>query len=124
MARIMTAVLATLVIMNGSITVMEGSGLAEDTGIELAPGISERANSIVETMKGGFQPGTGIVQSLLALIVSVGSLFLLVLEGAFAFPTAMLNLGFPNWIVVPFFSLFYVVGTLELALLMLGRRSV
>lgn len=124
MSRIMTTVLIALVLMNGAVTVMEGSGLAEDVGVTLAPGISERADSIVETMKGGFQPGTSVVASLLSIAISVGNLFLLVLQSAYAFPTALLNLGFPTWFVVPVFAPFYILGTLELALVVLGRRSV
>lgn len=123
MARITTTLVVFLILSNGAVTVMEASGLSDDLGVQLAPGISERVDTITTEMRGGFQPGTGIVDSLLSLAISVGNLFLLLVESTYAIPTAMTNLGFPIWAVTAAFAPIYLLATLEMALVILGRRS-
>jgi hypothetical protein len=124
MARITTTLVAVLILSNSAITVMSATGLDDDIGVELAPGVSDRADSIVSEMKSGFQPGTSIVRSIVSLAISVGNLFLLLVEGTYALPSMLINLGFPDKVVLAFFAPAYMISTLEMALLVLGRRSV
>lgn len=124
MTRITSTILVFLILINGSVTVYEASGLAEDTGVSLAPGIDDRMDDVVTTMQEGFNPGTGVVESLLSVLVAAGQLFLVVIEGITAAPAVFLNVGFPSWIVVPFFAPAYLLSTLELVFLLSGRDMV
>lgn len=124
MARITTTLVVLLVLANGSVTVMETSGLTDDLGVTMAPGISDKADKIVNQMQDGFSPDSGVIQSLVSLIGSLISLFLLLIEATYAIPTMFINLGFPSSIVTVFFAPIYIFATLELAYVALGRRSV
>lgn len=124
MARITTTLVVVLVLANASVTVMETSGLTDDLGVTMAPGISDKADKIVNQMQDGFSPDSGVVSSLVSLIGSLISLFLLLIEATYAIPTMFINLGFPSAIVTAFFGPIYILATLELAYVALGRRSV
>lgn len=124
MTRITTTILILLVLANGSATIMSTSGLSEDLGVELNPGIDEEMDKVVDEMKKGFSPSTTIVESLLSMLVAFGRLFLVLIEGMFAAPTMLINLGFPDYIVTVFFAPAYIVSTLELGSMMIGRRTV
>lgn len=124
MTRITTTILIFMILMNGTVTIMEGSGLADDLGVDLAPGISDRMDSVVNEMKGGFQPDTSVIESLVSVLVAAGSLFLVVIQGLYAAPAMFLNLGFPEWIVIPFFAPAYLVSTMELVFLLTGRDTI
>ena len=98
--------------------------LGEDVGVTLAPGIDDRMDEVVNTMQEGFSPGAGVVESLLSVLIAAGQLFLVVIEGITAAPAVFLNLGFPSWIVVPFFAPAYLLSTLELVFLLSGRDMI
>ena len=124
MTRITSTILVVLILLNGSVTVMEASGLSDDIGVELAPGISDRMESLTETMREGFQPGTGVVESLLSVIIAAGQLFTIVIQATYVVPTAMINIGFPSWLVTAFFAPAYLLSTLELVFLLGGRDMI
>lgn len=124
MARITTTVLVLLLLMNGTVTIMSGSGLSEDIGVELAPGISDKMDDVVDNMKRGFSPNVNVVQSFVSLAVAGLRLFQIVIEGTYAAPAAFLQLGFPAWFVVPVAAPLYLIATLEALFIALGRQSV
>lgn len=124
MARITTTVLVLLLLMNGTVTIMSGSGLSEDIGVELAPGISDKMDDVVDNMKKGFSPNVNVVQSFVSLAVAGLRLFQIVIEGTYAAPAAFLQLGFPAWFVVPVAAPLYLIATLEALFIALGRQSV
>lgn len=123
MARITTTILVLMLLMNGSVTIMAGSGLSEDIGVELAPGISDKMDEVVDRMKDGFSPNVNIVESFVSLAVAGVRLFQVVIEGTYAAPAAFLNLGFPAWFVVPIAAPLYLISTLEALFIALGRES-
>lgn len=123
MARITTSIMIFLLLANASVTVMAGSGLDEDLGVTVAPGISATADNVVSEMQKGFSPSTSVIESFISLAISGGQLFKLVVESTYAAPAMFLNLGFPTWFVVPLFAPAYLIGTLELVLLVLGRTG-
>jgi hypothetical protein len=114
MTRISSTVLVFLILMNGGVTVAEGSGLAEDWGVSLAPGVDDAMDSVIEEMKKGFSPDISVVESLLSMVTAGLNLFRVIIEGVFAAPQMFLNLGFPGWAVGPFFAPMYLISTLEL----------
>lgn len=124
MTRVTSTILVILILMNGTVTVMEGSGLASDLGVELAPGVSETMNDIVETAKEGFEVGAGLGETLFSLFAAGLGVMRLVFETTFAAPQMFLNLGFPQWFVVPVFAPVYVIGLLELVYAATGRDLV
>lgn len=124
MARITTTILVVMLLMNGTVTIMAGSGLSEDIGVELAPGISDKMSEVVTEMKRGFSPNVNVVESFVSLAVAGVRLFQVVIEGTYAAPAAFLNLGFPAWFVVPVAAPLYLIATLEALFIALGRQSV
>jgi len=124
MTRITSTVMIFLILMNGGVTVMEASGLSEDLGVTLAPGISDAMNNVVENMRDGFSPDIGVIESLISMLTAGLNLFRVVIEGTYAAPQMFLNLGFPDWIVSTFFAPMYVISTLELMFIATGRDMV
>lgn len=124
MTRITSTILVVLILLNGTVTVMEASGLGDDLGVELAPGIDDSMDDVVTQMQEGFSPDASVAESLVSVLFAAGSLFQIVIEGLYAAPAMMLNLGFPSWIVVPFFAPAYLLSTLELVFLLSGRDMV
>jgi hypothetical protein len=124
MARITTTILVLMLLMNGTVTIMSSSGLSEDIGVELAPGISDKMETVVEEMKKGFSPNANVVESFVSLAIAGVSLFQVVVEGTYAAPSAFMNLGFPAWFVIPISAPLYLLATLEVLYIALGRQSV
>lgn len=124
MTRITSTILIFMLIANGGITVMEGSGLSEDLGVTLAPGVSNAMDKVVENAKRGFDTGTGLGETLFALFAAGMGTFEVLVQGVFSLPQMFLNLGFPEWIVVPFFAPMYVVTTLEFIYMATGRSPI
>lgn len=124
MARITTTILVLLLLMNGTVTIMASSGLSEDIGVELAPGITDKMDDVVSEMKKGFSPNTNIVESFVSLAVAGVRLFQVVIEGTYAAPKAFMNLGVPAWFVIPMTAPLYLIATLEAVYIALGRQSV
>lgn len=123
MARITTTVLIILVLLNGTVTVMEGSGLTDDMGVQLAPGISSTMDDVVENARTGFSPNTGVVESLITLFVAALKTFQVLIQGIYAAPTMFLNLGFPAWLVFPVFAPMYIVAVFNAIYMATGRRA-
>jgi len=124
MARITTTILTLLLLMNGSVTIMASSGLSEDVGVEVAPGISDKMDTVVDEMQQGFSPNVNVVESFVSLAVAGVNLFQIVVEGTYAAPAAFMNLGFPAWLVLPLAAPLYLISTLEILYIALGRQSV
>ena len=124
MARVTTSILVVLILMNGSVTVMAGSGLADDLGVELAPGATEAMDDIVENAQQGFSVSGGLGDTLFSLFAAGLGVMRLVFETAFAAPSMFINVGFPSWFVVPIFMPFYIIGLLELVYAATGRDLV
>lgn len=124
MTRISSTVLVFMILLNGATTVMEASGLSEDMGITLAPGVSDAMDGVVTEMKQGFSPDIGVVESLISMLTAGLNLFWVVIEGLYAAPDMLMNIGFPEWAVVSFFAPMYVIATLELLLIATGRDMV
>jgi len=124
MSRVTTTLLILLLLANGAASVMAASGLSEDIGVQLNPGIEQKMDTIVTDMKEGFSPNNNIVESLLLAASAFGKIFVLVAQGVFTAPTMLINLGFPEYIVVAFSAPVYLVATMELGSIVIGRRTV
>lgn len=122
MTRITTTVLIVMLLMNGTVTIIEGSGLAEDAGVEIAPGISERMDKVTNRAQEGFDPSKGAISTFIDVTLGARDLFMVLVEGMFALPAALRNMGLPSWFVNPFFVPLYVVSVLEILYLVIGRQ--
>lgn len=124
MTRITSTVLIIIVLLNGSVSIMQASGLSDDLGVTLAPGIEENMDEVIQNAKDGFSASEGLGDTLFSLFSAAMSTFNLLIEGVFAAPAMMINIGFPSWIVVPIFAPMYIVSTLELIYVASGRQTV
>jgi len=121
MTRVTTTILIVLVLMNGSVGIMASSGLSEDLGVELAPGVSGSMNDAVSTAQSGFSADAGVIQSTITLILSGVRLFQALISSVFAGPQMFMNLGFPAWVVLPIAAPLYIIAALEFIFLATGR---
>jgi hypothetical protein len=124
MTRITSTILVFLIIINGATTVMVGSGFADDIGVSPGPASQDEINQSIADAKQGFNPSGGGLSTLFGLFVSAMSLFEELFQVAFAAPAMFMNMGFPSWIVTPFFAPLYLVSTLELVYVATGRDMV
>lgn len=124
MTRITSTILVVMILANGSVTIMSASGLSEDIGVEVAPGVSDAMDDVVTEMKKGFSPNIGVIESLISMFVAGLRLFQVVVEGVFAAPSMLMNLGFPEWFVIPISAPLYLISTLELLFIATGRDMV
>lgn len=124
MTRITSTILVFMLLINGGVTIMESSGLNEDLGVELAPGVSEAMDDVTDRMQEGFQPNIGVVESLINLFLAGLGIFQVVIEGVFAAPSMFMNLGFPDYIVSALFAPAYLISTLEMVFIATGRDLV
>lgn len=123
MTRITTTILIFTLLLNATAGVFAASGLAEDIGVEIAPGIGESMDE-AESALSDFDPSVSIVESFLSIAIAAGRLFSAVATGAFALPIALENLGFPGWMVTAIATPLYVISTLEIIAIMSGRATV
>lgn len=124
MTRVTSTILVIMILLNGSITVYEGSGLSDDVGVVVAPGVNAAMNDVVDYMKKGFNPNTNIAESVINLMLAGLSVFRVVVEGLHAAPSMFINLGFPDWVVYPFMAPLYLISTLEMVYVVTGRNMV
>lgn len=124
MTRITTTLLMMLILLNGSVVVMEGSGLTDDIGVTLSPGVDKAVDDTLEDAKRGFSSNAGAGDTLIALFGSAVGAFNIFIHGVFSLPDMFLNLGFPEWIVFPLFAPVYLLSALELAYAATGRDLV
>jgi len=124
MTRITSTVLVILLLLNGSASIMEASGLSDDLGVDISPGVDRALNDAVSTAKDGFSSRAGPLDTLFALFISAMKLFETLTQAVFAAPTMFTNMGFPGWFVYPVFAPMYVVSTLEIVYVATGRDLV
>lgn len=124
MTRITTTVFVFLLLCNGSVAVMAASGMSQDLGVQLAPGISDSMDNAVEQLQAGFSPSAGIGETLFTLFIAGLQIMGIVVDAITATPTMFMNLGFPGWIVMPLFVPMYAISTLELVYVATGRDLV
>jgi hypothetical protein len=113
-----------MILLNGSTTIMAASGLSEDIGIELAPGVNDAMQNVVDDMKKGFSPDIGVIESLISMLTAGLNLFKVVVEGLYAAPSMFINLGFPAWAVNVLMAPLYLISTLEMMFIATGRDMV
>jgi hypothetical protein len=121
MTRVTTTILIVLVLMNGTVGIMAGSGLSDDLGVELAPGVSDSMDAAVDNAKAGFSADAGVIESTITLILSGVRLFQTLVKGVFAAPQLFINLGFPAYIVLPVAAPLYIIAALEFIYMATGR---
>lgn len=128
MTRITTSILVMMVLLNGSVTVMDASGLSDDLGVQLETGVDDKMQSVVDELKKGFSPNVNVVESFISLAIAGLRVFQVVIEGVFAAPTAAINLlgggSTVTAVVTAFFSPVYVISTLEILAIAIGNRTV
>jgi hypothetical protein len=103
---------------------MSASGLNDDLGVQLAPGISESMDEAVDQLREGFSPSAGVADTLFSLFIAATQVFNITINAITAVPKMFLNLGFPEWIVVPLFVPMYAISTFELIYVATGRDLV
>lgn len=121
MTRITTTLLVFLILANGTVTIMEGSGLSEDIGVDLAPGISDEVTQLTDKAKDGFSATEGLGDTLFTLFSAAFTLVSIFMQSLWALPTMLLNIGFPGWIVGPIVAPLYIISTLEVMYVATGR---
>jgi len=121
MTRVTTTILIVLVLMNGTVGIMAGSGLSDDLGVELAPGVSDSMDAAVDNAKAGFSADASVIESTITLILSGVRLFQTLVKGVFAAPQLFINLGFPAYIVLPIAAPLYIIAALEFIYMATGR---
>lgn len=128
MTRITSTILVMMILLNGTTTVMEASGLSEDLGVTLAPGVSDAMDNVITEMKKGFSPNVNIIESFISLALAGLRLFQVVVEGLYAAPTMFINLlgggSFVEAAVTVLFAPAYLISTLELLFIATGRDTV
>lgn len=121
MTRVTSTILIVLVLMNGTASIMTASGLSEDLGVDLAPGVSENVNDAIATAQNGLTADAGIIETTISLILSGLQLFQALITSVFAMPQMLINLGFPSWLVLPLTGPLYIIGALEFVFIATGR---
>lgn len=124
MTRITTTVFVMLLLMNGTVSIMSASGLSEDLGVELAPGISESMDEAVDKLREGFRPSAGIGDTLFTLFIAGLQVLNVIVNAITATPAMLMNLGIPQWLVIPLVVPLYAISTLELLYAATGRDLV
>lgn len=128
MTRITTTVLVLVILMNGSATIMDVSGLSDDLNVEMETGVSDRVNETIDQIQGAFNPNIGSLQSLISLALAAIGVFEIVIEGIFAAPTMVTNIlgggQLVSTVVTVLFGPMYVISTLELIAISLGNPTV
>lgn len=123
MSRITTTILVFMLLVNGGVTIMGSSGLSEDLGVTLAPGVNEAMEQTLNNVE-EFRTSEGLGDTLFSLFASAGSSFRVIVEGVFSAPTMLMNLGFPDWIVIPMFAPMYLLSAMEMVSVFTGRDMI
>lgn len=124
MTRVTSTILIAVILINGAAGIMASSGLEQDIGVQVAPGVSDSVDESVETAKDGLNADAGVGETLVSVILSGLLLFKGIIVGVFAAPVMFTNLGFPEWIVVPIAAPLYVIAALEFIYIATGRDPV
>lgn len=123
MTRITTTILVIMILVNGGVAAMEASGLSEDLGVTLSPGIDKTLEETTETIR-DFQTSEGLGDTLFALFKSAGNVAKVMVSAVFAAPSMLINIGFPAYLVAFLFGPVYILGTLEMVSIFTGRRMI
>jgi len=122
MSRIGSTVVVFLLLLNGSTGIMAASGISDDLGVTLNPGIQEQMDRIERNAKQGFSPSANIAESFVGVSIAALTTFQVFISAmTSAGPYAFINLGFPGWIVWPVFLPMYFIATMEFIYLVTGR---
>jgi len=114
-----------LLLLNGFSTAMTASGMSEDLGVTLNPGAEKTMDQIVQHGKDGFDPSANIVESFVGVSLAALNTGKLVIQGmTTAAPVMFLNLGFPEWIVIPVFAPMYVIAMFYFIYLVTGTNPI
>lgn len=124
MTRITSTILVMLILLNGTVTIMQGSGLSDDIGVNLAPGVDETLQDTIDEARNGFSADGGFGETLFSLFAAGLGVMELIVQTTYAAPSMFMNLGFPVWFVIPVFAPMYVLGLLELTFMATGRDPV
>ncbi|MGB9966111.1 hypothetical protein [Halobacterium hubeiense] len=125
MSRIAATAVIVLLLLNGMSTAMAASGLSEDIGVELNPGAEKTMDKIVKNAKDGFDPSANIVESFVGVSLAALNTGKLVIQGmTTAAPVMFLNLGFPEWFVVPMFAPMYILVMFYFIYIVTGTRPI
>jgi hypothetical protein len=124
MTRISSTVFIVLMLLNASAGIMVASGLSDDLGVTLAPGVSEKINELTDKVEQGFSPSSGLGETLFTLFIAAILVFQLILDGVTLAPVMLTNMGFPPWLILPMFAPMYVIGVLELIYVGTGRDTI
>jgi hypothetical protein len=123
MSRITTTIFIAMLLLNGSATIMASSGLNDDLGVELAPGISDTAESAVEDLRDAFDPSRGLGSTLFSMFLAGLGVIEIVVRSLGALPTMLTNL-LPPYIVLPLITPLYAISVFELVYVATGRDLV
>lgn len=121
MSRISTNILIILVLINGSIGIADASGLSEDAGVHLDTGVGDTLDKSIEHAKESFSPGSGGGETLYNLFWSAWNFFKTLIVATYSAPSLFINLGFPEWFVIPIFAPLYIIAVLDLIYAAAGR---
>lgn len=126
MTRITSTILAIMLLMNGTATIMEASGFSEDIGIVIETGVDKQMEKLVHDMKQGFSPNVNIIQSFISLALAAVRVFLILVNAVYTAPPLMINLlgggSLVNLVVTTVSLPIYLISTLEI-LYMATQRS-
>lgn len=118
MTRITTTILVFTILLNGSATIMDVSGLSDDLGVEMETGVSDEVQESIERVQDAFNPNIGSLQSLISLSLAALNVIEIVIEGVLAAPTLLINIlggsTLVETVVTVFFAPVYVISTLEM----------
>jgi hypothetical protein len=102
---------------------MASSGLNDDLGVTVAPGISDTADKAVADLEDSFDPSAGIGETLFSLFLAGLGVIEIVVRSLGALPAMLTNL-LPAFIVLPLIVPLYAISVFELVYVATGRDLV
>lgn len=128
MTRITSTILVMMLLMNGTATIMEVSGLSDDLGVQIETGVDDAMDRLVNDMQRGFSPNINIIESFVSLALASVRVFEILVNAVYVAPTLMMNIlgggELVNLIVTVFMAPMYLISTLEIVFLATGRDTV
>lgn len=104
---------------NAVVVAMEASGYFDTLGVEVTPlpGVAWTNAQLAQ-----LDPSQGVSDTLFAMILTVGKVFVLALDLIFAFPNLMRQLLAQGWLVDLIFAANVVIWAAAITYLFLGRE--
>lgn len=128
MTRITSTILVMMLLMNGTATIMEASGLNDDLGVQMDTGVDRAMDNLVNDMQKGFSPNVNIIESFVSLALAGTRIFQILVNAVYVAPTLMINIlgggSLVTTIVTVFMAPLYMISTLEIVFLATGRDTV